>query len=119
MLTACGGTGNTRENEGANPTGTVRPGTVYSTSDAIIVHVNVNGRIATIRNGNNFEEGAFLIAKDRSGEQTGVLKALPLRPGLRTADILEGEPMINDVVSPAGTSESERLAKIYRDPEQE
>ncbi len=74
-------------------------------------------RITTIRNGRQLPEG-FLIATNTNGEQTAILKAREKRPiGLRTADILEGEPAINDTVAPASSSESQRLAKIYRDPE--
>lgn len=95
-------------------------GTLYATQDASIVHVNLSNRLATMRNGNKFESGAFLIVKDNAGQQTGILKALPNRiTGLRTADVLEGEPRINDVVTPASASESARLAKIYRDAEQD
>jgi hypothetical protein len=76
-------------------------------------------RVATIRNGSKLPAG-FLIAKTRSGEQTAVLKARPSRPvGLRTADILEGEPTINNVITAASSSESARLAKIYRDADAE
>ena len=72
-------------------------------------------RIATIRNGNGLPSG-FLVAKNRKGEQTAALKARPARAeGLRTADILEGEPRINNIISAASASESARLAKIYRD----
>lgn len=72
-----------------------------------------------MRNGNIFKDGAFLIAKDSTGKQTGILRARPKRPlGLRTADLLEGEVEINNIVTTASASESARLSKIYRDPEQ-
>ena len=109
-----------RITEGKEPIGEAPTGTVFATKEASIVHVNVSGRIATIRNGGGFESGDFLIVKDREGKETGVLKALPKRPiGLRTADILEGSPDINNVVVTASADRAERLSKIYRDPDGE
>ncbi len=88
-------------------------------SRATIVHVNHRDRVATLRNGHTFEENEFLIATDREGEQTGILKALPHRPvGLRIVEILEGSPNINDAISSASTSEANRLAEIYPDAEE-
>lgn len=109
-----------RVTEGAESTGTIPSAARYANKEASIVHVDRTGRLATLRKGGHFEDGAFLIVKDSGdGQQTGVLKALPSRAiGLRTADVLEGEPDINDVVFPASATEAERLAKIYRDPEQ-
>ena len=120
FLSACGGSSEVRVTEGSEQIGAAPTGTVFLTTDASVVHVDEITRIATFRNGNSFADGAFLIVKDRAGEQTGILKALPRREtGLRTADILEGEPDINNLVSNASASENARLAKIYRDPEEE
>lgn len=120
LLSACGGRKGVRVTEGTEPIGAAPAGTLFATKEASIVHVDLSSRLATLRNGGKFEAGAFLIAKDSAdGLQTGVLKALPKRAlGLRTADVLEGEPEINDVVFRASAAEAERLAKIYRDPEQ-
>ncbi|MGB0408790.1 MAG: hypothetical protein ACPGIC_02230 [Opitutales bacterium] len=121
FVAACGG-GNDkmRITEGSQPIGRAPTGSVYVTTDANIVHVDAMGRIATIRNGNHFADGAFLIVTQSDGKRSGLLKALTRRQtGLRTADILEGDPNINDIVSEASSAESERLAKIYRDPEEE
>ena len=120
LITACGGPKQVRITEGSEPIGKAPAGTLYITSDASIVHVNLSGRTATLRNGQGFKAGAFLIVKDATGKQTGVLKALPKREsGLRIAEVLEGEPKINNIVSTASPSESTRLEKIYREPEQE
>jgi hypothetical protein len=109
-----------RITEGSETIGTMPAGTLYATKEASIVHVNLSNRLATMRNGNKFESGTFLIVVDDAGQQTGILKALPKRiTGLRTADVLEGEPKINNIVTPASASESARLAKIYRDAEQD
>ena len=120
LLSACGGPKGVRVTEGTETIGSAPAGTLFATQEASIVHVDLSSRLATLRNGNKFKAGAFLIVKDEeSGEQTGTLKALPKRTlGLRTADVLEGEPAINDVVFRASASEAARLAKIYRDPEQ-
>ena len=95
----------------AGNTATLAPGEPH------LVHVDTIERLATIRNGDDMD--GFLIAIDRSGAQSGVLKALPARAGssLRTADILEGKPRISDRVRKTSTSEASELEKIYRDVE--
>lgn len=120
MLSACGGRKGVRITEGTENMGSAPAGTLFATQQASIVHVDRTGRLATLRKGGHFKDGAFLIVKDSGdGEQTGVLKALPSRAiGLRTADVLEGEPDINDVVFPASATEAAELGKIYRDAEQ-
>lgn len=133
LITACAGsdTGFFEDTNSAGSTGTTASGTAYGTASgtattpvtatatASIVHANQTERIATIRRGLSFKDGAFLIVKDAQGRQTAVLKALPKRvSGLRTAYVLEGEPFINNNVTLAGAAEAARLAKIYRDPEQ-
>lgn len=120
MLSACGGRKGVRVTEGTETIGSAPAGTLFATQEASIVHVDLSGRVATVRNGGKFKTGAFLIVKDNvDGEQTGLLKARAKRPtGLRTADVLEGEPTINDLVTRASAAESERLSKIYREPEQ-
>lgn len=109
-----------RITQGTETVGALPRGTLFLTQNAAIVHVNLASRIATIRNGNSFEDGAFLIVKDQAGQQSAVLKALPARDGgLRTADLLEGEPQINHSVVLANEAEAARYAQIYRDPEGE
>ena len=120
LLGGCAGGRDVRVTQGTETIGSAPSGTVFLTKEAAIVHVNNSNRVATFRNGNQFEAGAFLVVKDREGEQTALLKALPQRPaGLRTADVLEGTPRINNLVSKASPAEAERLSKIYRDPEQD
>ena len=119
ILSACANRGEVRITEGTEPIGEASGSSVLNAKEASIVHVNLTGRLATIRKGDRFETGAFLITKTREGRETGVLKALPKRPlGLRTADVLEGNPGINDIVTRASESQAERFAKIYRDPEE-
>lgn len=120
LLTACGGRKGVRVTEGTETIGEAPSGTLFATKESSIVHIDLAGRLATLRNGNKFKDGDFLIVKnEQTGQQTGVLKALPKRAlGLRTADVLEGEPGINNVVILASKSEADRLSKIYRDAEQ-
>lgn len=82
-------------------------------SKATIVHINENDRLATIRNGNDLPAD-FLITKNQHGNPTGILKARsPRKFGLRTADIIEGRPAINNTITPADATESTRLEKMY------
>ncbi|HAV12114.1 MAG TPA: hypothetical protein DCX06_01275 [Opitutae bacterium] len=119
LLSGCGGSSGIRVTEGDTQIGSPKAGTIVASNSASVVHVDLFERIATIRNGNQLPTG-FLVAKNRTGEQTAALKARPARAEmLRTADILEGEPSINDIISPANSSESARLGKIYRDAEAE
>ena len=119
MLTACGGRKNIRITEGNQPEGSVVVDNAAAAARASIVHVDSSSRLATIRNGHKFDSGDFLIVQNREGQQTGILKALPKRPlGLRTADILEGNPDINNTVVTASPADSARLAQIYRDSEE-
>lgn len=114
MLSACSSK-DIRVTQGDTQISAAAPVIVSSNKSSSVVHVDMFERIATIRHGNNLPSG-FLIAKNRNGEQTAALKARPNRAeGLRTADILEGEPNINDTISVASASESARLGKIYRD----
>jgi hypothetical protein len=118
-LSGCGGGSGIHITEGNQQIGAPAPGTMVATSNSTVVHVDMFERIATVRNGRQLPQG-FLVAKDRQGNQTAVLKSRPKRPiGLLTADILEGEPRINDLISPASDAESARLGKIYRDAEAE
>lgn len=115
-LAGCGGgpTG-VRVTQGDTQIRKATPGTTVASSASTVVHVDMFERIATMRNGRDLPE-SFLIATNSAGTQTAILKARPKRAiGLRTADILEGQPQINDSIAPASATESARLAKIYRD----
>jgi len=82
-------------------------------SKATIVHINETDRLATIRNGNDLPAD-FLITKNQDENPTGILKARsPRKFGLRTADIIEGRPAINDTITPADVTENTRLEKMY------
>jgi hypothetical protein len=78
-----------------------------------IVHIDLFERIATIRNGIALGS-EFLITTDYAGVETAVLKARPNKNlTLLAADILEGDPKINNTVKPAGPARSAELAKLY------
>lgn len=119
ILSACAGYDGVRITQGDQPAGGMGAESVDAAKSASVVHVDLSSRLATMRNGGKFDAGEFLVTKTRDGQQTGILKALPKRPlGLRTADILEGEPDINNIVIPASAAETSRLAQIYRDSEE-
>jgi len=89
---------------------------VVSPDTPILVHVDMVERVATLRNGNDFGSG-YLIAMNAEGNKTAILKTLPLRSSnaLRTADVLEGRPQINNTVRSATAAEASELSKVYRD----
>ena len=120
LLAGCGGSGKVRVREGSEQIGSAPTGSVFATDEATIVHVDQNERLATLRNARSFAGNSFLETRDLEGNKTAVLKTRENREsGLRTADILEGYPRINDRAAPVSFSEMERLQKIYRDPVEE
>jgi len=87
-----------------------------SVNHGILVHINEVDRLVTIRNGRDLPTG-FLITKNSDGKQTAIIKSRPPRKyGLRTADILEGQPAINNIISPVDAAESARLEQKYPTP---
>jgi len=84
----------------------------------MVVHVDTNERITTIRRGFSLGE-KFLISMTPTGVETAILKgrARSEGEGLMTADILEGVPQINNVVVPASRERSQRLESLYPDSE--
>lgn len=120
FLCGCGGSDQVRVKEGSEQIGNAPIGSVFATDLSKIVHVDENERLATLRNARSFTGKVFLETRDREGKKTAVIKTRENREtGLRTADILEGYPRINDIATPVSFSEMERLQKIYRDPVEE
>lgn len=120
LITGCGGSGQVRVQEGSNQISSAPTGSLFTTDQATIVHVDTIERLATMRNGREFAANTFLETRDREGNMTAILKTRENREtGLRTADVLEGYPRINDRAAPVSFSEMERLQKIYRDPVEE
>jgi hypothetical protein len=120
LLSACGGSRENRITEGSEQIGASPVGTRFVASSASIVHVDKSERIVTLRRGRTIADGSFLQALDRSGEQTGLLKAQPLQPtGLRTAYILDGKPAVGHSVSEVSAAESRRLKQAYPEAEAE
>jgi hypothetical protein len=91
---------------------------VVPRNSAMVVHVDTNERITTIRRGFSLGE-KFLISMTPTGVETAILKgrARSEGEGLMTADILEGVPQINNVVVPASRERSQRLESLYPDSE--
>lgn len=118
LLSGCGGgPAGVRVTEGNDPASAAPTGRSAQASDATIVHINDRERLATIRNGSSFPPNALLKTVDRGGNQTGFLKTRNQRPsGLRTADILEGNPSINNRTIPVSETERARLETLYSDP---
>ena len=116
LLGGCSGSRSVRVIEGDEQIRSALTGSVYSTEQAIIVHVNEFDRLATLRNARIFPAFTFLETRDSEGNKSAILKTRENRPaGLGTADIVEGLPKINDHATPVNAAESVRLGKIYRD----
>ena len=112
-LTGCGGSSGVRITEGFQER---EAAPVVNHNAPMIVHIDLFDRIVTIRNGMALGD-QFLIATNFAGVETAVLKARPQRIGspLLTADILEGDPKINNTITTADSARSMELSKIYRD----
>ena len=120
LLGGCSGSRSVRVIEGDQQIRSALTGSVYSTEQAIIVHVNEFDRLATLRNARIFPAFTFLETRDSEGNKSAILKTRENRPaGLGTADIVEGLPEINDHATPVNAAESVRLGKIYRDLDEE
>ena len=120
LLGGCSGSRSVRVIEGDQQIRSALTGSVYSTEQAIIVHVNEFDRLATLRNARIFPASTFLETLDSEGNKSAILKTRGNRPaGLGTADIVEGLPEINDHATPVNAAESVRLGKIYRDLDEE
>ena len=116
IFSGCGGSRSIRIIEGDQQIRPAPTGSVYSTDQAIIVHVNEFDRLATLRNARNFPESTFLETYDSKGNKSAILKTRGNRStGIGIADIVEGLPRINDHATPTSAAESVRLGKIYRD----
>ena len=116
MLPSCQNT-NLRVTKGDKQVGAAPRGTLYTTSAVTIVHVDKFERIVTLRNAQQIDEFTFLEAQDSGGNKTAILKTRANRTnGLRTADILEGAPRINDLATVLEAETSAMLRETYRDP---
>jgi hypothetical protein len=120
LLSGCGGSSSIRVIEGDQQIRSALTGSIYTSEQATIVHVNDFDRLATLRNARNFPASTFLETHDSVGNKSAILKTRGNRPtGLGTADIVEGLPKINDRATPVNAAESIRLGKIYRDLNEE
>ena len=116
ILAGCGGPNGVRITEGQRR----ETAPMITDKEPMIVHIDLFERIATIRNGMALGD-EFLITSNYAGVETAVLKARPssLSETLLTADILEGDPKINNTVKTADSARDIELAKIYRNLDQE
>jgi len=117
LLGGCAGSNGVRVTEGNQQIGSSPTGSVFATTEATVVHVDLSERLVTLRNGRVFPAITYLETRGNEGTKTGLLKTRSNRStGLRTADILEGEPQINNRAAPVSPAESRRLADIYGEP---
>lgn len=116
ILVGCAGPNGVRITEGQKR----ETAPIITDKEPMIVHIDLFERIATIRNGMDLGD-QFLITADYAGVETAVLKARPssLSETLLTADILEGDPEINNTVKTADSTRDIELTKIYSNPDQE
>tara|TARA_B110000196_G_scaffold229499_1_gene198126 strand:+ start:12007 stop:12411 length:405 start_codon:yes stop_codon:yes gene_type:complete len=116
ILVGCAGLNGVRITEGQKR----ETAPMITDKEPMIVHIDLFERIATIRNGMDLGD-QFLITADYAGVETAVLKARPssLSETLLTADILEGDPEINNTVKTADSTRDIELTKIYSNPDQE
>ena len=115
IFTGCGSSSGVRVTEGQRR----ETAPVITHTTPHIVHIDLFARIATIRNGIGLGD-QFLITTNYAGVETAVLKARPSTSlTLVTADILEGDPKINNTVKTADVARSMELAKIYRNLDEE
>ena len=116
ILAGCGGPNGVRVTEGQRR----ETAPMITDKEPMIVHIDLFERIATIRNGVALGD-EFLITTNYAGVETAVLKSRTSGSSetLLTADILEGDPKINNTVKTADSARTMELAKIYRNLDQE
>ncbi len=116
ILAGCGGANGVRITEGKKR----ETAPMITDKKPMIVHIDLFERIATIRNGVALGD-EFLITTNYAGVETAVLKSRTSGSSetLLTADILEGDPKINNTVNSADSARSIELAKIYSNLDQE
>jgi hypothetical protein len=83
---------------------------------ASIMHVDLVERIVTLKSNTALEPG-FYVLSNKNGDVSSAIKlSQNSYSSLYEADILEGRPRINDIVSLASTEEVKSLSKKYSDP---
>ncbi|MFL2842792.1 MAG: hypothetical protein ACJ0BQ_00385 [Coraliomargaritaceae bacterium] len=83
---------------------------------ASIMHVDLVERIVTLKSNTALEPG-FYVLSNKNGDVSSAIKlSQNSYSSIYEADILEGRPRINDIVSLASTEEVKSLSKKYSDP---
>lgn len=86
------------------------------TNAITIVHVDMFERVSTLKNANELSNYIFLETYNSEGMKTSLLRTrFNPNNGLRTADILEGKPNINDRANAVEADKSARLRENYGD----
>ena len=116
FLLGCGNS-NVQITKGDKQIGAAPKGSLFATNAATIVHVDKLERLVTLRYAQNLGKHTFLETQDSEGNKTAIIKTRANREnGLRTADILEGTPHINDQATVIEAEASTKLRETYRDP---
>jgi hypothetical protein len=80
------------------------------------MHVDLVERIVTLKSNTALETG-FYVLSNKNGDVSSAIKlSQNSNSSLYEADILEGRPRINDIVSLASTEDIKSLSKKYSDP---
>ena len=83
---------------------------------ASIMHVDLVERIVTLKSNTALEPG-FYVLSNKNGDVSSAIKlSQNSYSSLYEADILEGRPRINDIVSLASIEEVKSLSEKYSDP---
>ena len=116
LLLGCGNS-NVQVTKGDKQVGAAPIGSLFVTNAATIVHVDRLERLVTLSHARDLGEYTFLETQDSEGNKTAIIKTRANREnGLRTADILEGTPHINDQATVIEAEASTKLRETYRDP---
>jgi hypothetical protein len=83
---------------------------------ASIMHVDLVERIVTLKSNTALEPG-FYVLSNKNGDVSSAIKlSQNSYSSIYEADILEGRPRINDIVSLASIEEVKSLSEKYSDP---
>lgn len=83
---------------------------------ASIMHVDLVERIVTLKSNTALEPGFYVLSNINGDVSSAIKLSQNSYSSLYEADILEGRPRINDIVSLASTEEVKSLSKKYSDP---
>ncbi len=83
---------------------------------ASIMHVDLVERIVTLKSNTALEPGFYVLSNKNGNVSSAIKLSQNSYSSLYEADILEGRPRINDIVSLANNEEVKLFSKKYSDP---